>query len=65
MALLFFSILSCFFFSHSHIFVDDFLGQVQISIDELAEEGQYDIRNYTLVGKKENTVDRGSVSRLL
>jgi hypothetical protein len=44
------------------LFVDDFLGQIHISVDELAK-GLFDIKTYTLAGKKEDTsVERGCVS---
>jgi len=46
---------SLFFFS------DDFLGQVQISLDEL-QEGIFEVKQYKLEGKKEATVERGFVS---
>lgn len=42
--------------------LDDFLGQIQISVDDLAAGG-FEITSYNLLGKKEDSsVDRGSVS---
>jgi hypothetical protein len=47
--------------SNSCFFVDDFLGQVQISVDEL-QDSLFEVQQYKLAGKKENTLERGSVS---
>lgn len=51
-------------FNNSYfICTDDFLGQILIPLEQL-DQGLFELQKYTLVGKKENTVERGSISSL-